>query len=187
MSDESPKDARGPRRAAQVAARGALWAPSRFFDPRFQGLHQHLDLAYHDLLAHFDDVVAHVDTGRDEAKAHREAVVYELKVLRDLLERQIRAASEATTIIGRTVDEQRGAVESLLDRLEAEAAAGSQPAVAAYVEKALAAVPEGGSVVLAMPFAGDREALDALLEGFEVEDVTLDAGLALVTARRPAA
>src|SRR6185503_15796441 len=85
MSDESPKDARGPRRAAQVAARGALWAPSRFFDPRFQGLHQHLDLAYHDLLAHFDDVVAHVDTVRDEAKAHREAVVYELKVLRDLL------------------------------------------------------------------------------------------------------
>ena len=47
-------------------------------------------------------------------------------------------------------------------------------------------MPEGGSVVLALPFAGDRAALDALLDGLEVEDVTLEAGLALVTARRQA-
>jgi hypothetical protein len=187
MSDQSPQDARGPRRAVQAAARGALWAPSRFFDPRFQGQHAHLDLVYHDLLAHVDDVVAHVDTGRAELRAQREVLEFELKLLRELLELQIRAASEATTVIGRTVDEQRGAVEALLDRLEAEAEPAPQPDVTGYVEKALAAVPEGGTVVLALPFAGERDALDALLDGLEVEDVTLEAGLALVTARRPAA
>src|SRR4051812_4285195 len=168
MSDHSPQPAGAPRRAAQAAARGALWAPSRFFDPRFQGLHQHLDLAYHDLLAHFENVLAHVDIGRAEARAGREAIEFELKLLRDLVESQVRGFREATTVIGRTVDEQRGVIEALLDRLEAEAKPAPQPDVTGYVEKALAAVPEGGSVVLALPFAGDRAALDAVLDGLEV-------------------
>jgi 2-polyprenyl-3-methyl-5-hydroxy-6-metoxy-1,4-benzoquinol methylase len=117
MSDQSPPAGGGPRRALNAAAKGALWAPSRFFDPRFSGLHEHVEVTYQDLLAHVADAIAHVDTGRAEARSHREAFEHQLSVLHDLIQSQIQATSEATTIIGRTVAEQRDAFDELIGQV----------------------------------------------------------------------
>src|SRR6478672_2047926 len=99
MSSDTPGGGGKLRRVG----RSVLWAPRRFFDPRFQGLAEHLSSSHSDLITELHEVTAHVDVGRDEATATRKVLELRIAQLQALVEAQTRAASAATTIIGRSV------------------------------------------------------------------------------------
>lgn len=72
---EAPLEQRGPRRAVKAAGRTLLWPLRRFFDPRFAGLAERLDVKHGDLVARFDPrfdaALAELAAVRRESQQHR--------------------------------------------------------------------------------------------------------------------
>jgi hypothetical protein len=166
MSDE---------RLLRRLGRSALWAPRRFFDPRFDGLAGQASDLHSSTVDQLRDVVDHVDTGREEATAHRESIEMRIAQLREVVEQQIRAETAATTMLGRSLAEQRAVLESL-------GAGGGEPSAErvagpAYALRALAAAPRGARV-LEVGAADGTLALSLASLGYQVTALSPGAAVA---------
>jgi hypothetical protein len=129
-------EARGHSSATRRLARSLLWPLLRFFDPRFQGLSEQIS---EQVGAAHQDVVQRIEASRAEVDALRGlleqaqtsfrqtevALLTAITDLRRTVEAAMDADSELATIIGRSLTDLLGEVESLrlrLDALDPEAA-----------------------------------------------------------------
>jgi hypothetical protein len=137
-------------------ARSLLWPVRRFFDPRFRGLAEQIGVGQQDLAARLDAARAE---GSAEALATRQeheialrrsekAVLAALRELRRSVEHEIEASSELATIVGRSLSDLLGEADRLREMLEALQREVARPPITAYVFRALASVPSGGSVLV---------------------------------------
>jgi hypothetical protein len=124
-------EARGHSSATRRLARTLLWPLRRFFDPRFQGLGEGLSEQISEQVgAAHQDVVQRIEASRAEVQALLEqsqtafrqteiAVLTAVTDLRRTVEAAMEADSELATIVGRSLTDLLGEVESLRERLDA--------------------------------------------------------------------
>jgi hypothetical protein len=112
----APEQPAGTPRSGGIVralARMALWPLRRFFDPRFGGLAQAVEVMNDHLSDH---IAAESGKTRDELEARgleaQQAIEDKLQEVKTLVEAEIDAATEAATVIGHGVSELRNVAEA---------------------------------------------------------------------------
>ena len=139
----------------RLVGKGLLWPLRRFFDPRMRGLAQQIDVRSDDLVRRLEEVRGEAARACEESIRLQQEMRAALDELRALIHAETEAATEATTLIGRSLAD----ILALLDRGEPTPADGRRPASASapgdgrvaeapYVFRALAGLESNASVLI---------------------------------------
>jgi hypothetical protein len=127
----------GQPRAIRRLARSLVWPLRRFFDPRFKGLGEQIDVSHEDVAQRLDvtradvkailelvaTLAATVERNQLESQiAFRETermLLTSITELRRFVEADIEANSELATIVGRSLADLLGEADRLRERLDA--------------------------------------------------------------------
>jgi hypothetical protein len=106
----------------RTVGRALLWPLSRFFDPRFQGIARQSETQHEDLGRRIELALARVDERHDQTTAlvegARDGILEALRELKGLTTADMDAATEANELIGRSLADLLGEVESLSRRMD---------------------------------------------------------------------